>query len=315
MKDKPKFLVFAPPFNSRIGGVFALHNLCNLINRSGGSAYLVPWFSSNIITALNIRQATEEANRSLAYLKNIKKFNVNKDFETPLYDKDLFEIRNRPEIVAIYPEVTFGNPLEARHVARWLLHNPGTFTKKIYFSYGEVQFLFSDLWRPLEQQGIETAPFFLDPVSLPWELIDSLTAVNAQRNGTAYMIRKGRGKELNYVLDGWVCIDDFSLEDALEILSRVKTFVSFDTATFWSQLASLVGCDSIVIPDEGIHVSDWRSSESDRYGVAYGCGSDAIAWARDTRLNLRKDLESKMHGSMECVKTFIDFWEDKLSEL
>ena len=37
------------------------------------------------------------------------------------------------DLIVIYPEIVFGNPLGAKNVVRWFLHNPGFFSGKIYY--------------------------------------------------------------------------------------------------------------------------------------------------------------------------------------
>ena len=67
------------------------------------------------------------------------------------------------------------------------------------------------------------------------------------------------------------------------IFKRVKTFISYDTYTAYSRFAVLCGCESVVVPDEGVTKEQWRPNPADRYGVAYGF-SDIEAASRTAHL-------------------------------
>ena len=92
---------------------------------------------------------------------------------------------------------------------------------------------------------------------------------------------------------------------AIEIieLKRVERFISYDTYTAYSRFASLCGCDSIVIPDEGVTLDQWYANPQDRYGVSYGF--DGIEEARATRSKMRERILAQEEKSLNTVRVFI----------
>ena len=103
----PKFVIDAPGFTHMHSGVRCMHLLCDRLNRLGISAAV----TSRVIDP---RAMTPQVNRSL--LKCVPS----------MLDQS----------VVIYPELTAGNPLGAKHVVRYLLNKPGFFNGVGLDSYG-----------------------------------------------------------------------------------------------------------------------------------------------------------------------------------
>jgi hypothetical protein len=87
------FVVVAPGYTTRHGGIVALHRLCDRLNAIGYDAFLHPIGFSH---------------------------EVRPDWLTPL-----LRGRSAKDMVAIYPETVSGNELGADRVVRWLLNRPG----------------------------------------------------------------------------------------------------------------------------------------------------------------------------------------------
>ncbi len=107
----PKFVIDAPGFTHLHSGVRCMHLLCDRLNRLGISAAV----TSRVIDP---RAMTPQISRSL--LKRVPS----------MLDQS----------VVIYPEVTAGNPLGAKHVVRYLLNKPGFFNGVGLDSYGAGDF-------------------------------------------------------------------------------------------------------------------------------------------------------------------------------
>jgi hypothetical protein len=89
-----RFLIAAPGFRADSGGVVALHRLCDVLNRLGHDAALLP---------LEAGAAT------------------NPGWRTPI----VADASAVDGAVVVYPEIIRGNPLGATRVVRWLLNRPG----------------------------------------------------------------------------------------------------------------------------------------------------------------------------------------------
>jgi hypothetical protein len=153
-----KYIIFSPDYHDSNGGTIALHKLCDLLNRAGYEAYIYPDFESYDLHTYNIENIP-------GYLKKLDRifslnqvvpigtavevdkllsvFWVNEALITPVYIPQR-DISFGDEWVAIYPEITFGNPPRAKNVVRWLLHDPGFWTGKIYYGVNELYFRYSE---------------------------------------------------------------------------------------------------------------------------------------------------------------------------
>lgn len=95
-RDQPYYIV-APDFTETSAGIYAVHGLCHALTSAGHEAYVAG------------------AKR------------VNPMWNTPLLTEQQIQAHRAAglEPIAVYPEITFGNPLRARTVARYVLNVPG----------------------------------------------------------------------------------------------------------------------------------------------------------------------------------------------
>ena len=86
----------------------------------------------------------------------------------------------------------------------------------------------------------------------------------------------------------------------------------YDTQTFYSSIASICGCKSIVVPEPGKNKNDYRGTD-DRlpYGVAYGNSKEELEWAESTRKDLRSRLnydETNRKNAQLFIKYINDYF-------
>jgi len=304
---RPEFVVFAPPYDPNVGGYIALHYLCHLLNEVGYRAHLVPFFNSAEISPID---ADSLVTKLLDQRAEIQKSNytINAAWNTPIYRRPWRGIAKRDDLVVVYPEVVFGNPLRAKNVARWLLHDPGFHNKQVYFVPGEVHFRYLEMHRPVPVPWIEVAEQLLTVTYVPWEHYQPPPA-GSPRKGTAYLLRKGKGKPLVHNLTDSVQVDGMSHAQIGEIFRRVQTFITYDTRTLYAYLAAIAGADSVIVPDHGIDELRWQPEEVLRHGVAYGF--DRIEWARSTRHLVSENYQKLAHDSESSVVNFANFWKTR----
>jgi len=233
------------------------------------------------------------------------KIQTNPQFNTPTLTIDFAkEIANNNDYIVVYPEVVSGNPLNAKNVVRWFLHDPGFHTNLVKYGSGELYFRFgsvTNLFDPPE--GSKVSDSNLTVLHFPLELYNS-EGWSENRSGSAYCIRKGKGKPIVHDLSESILIDDLPHEEVAKIFKKVKQFISYDTKTAYSYFAAICGCESIVIPDNGISEEAWIPDVNSRVGLAYGF--ENIEKARTTAHLTETFLKSEENSSNGRVKCFID---------
>ncbi len=304
-----KFLILTQSYSENDGGYIVLHKLCDQINKLGGEAYLAPYIDSHEFSVHNfviplLKFAKERYRRILP-------FKVNPAFATPVFRK-ISSIKNWDDWIVVYPEVVFGNPLRARNIVRWFLHNPGHITKKIYYGKNELYFRFHSGIKPYEMTASHMSSSELRIVHYPLEFYNEVDTAT-ERHGTAYCIRKGRGKTIVHDLKDSILIDGKSHAEIASIFKRVKQFISYDPYTAYSSFAVLCGCESIVIPDCGITEVEWLPAQWDRNGIAYGF--DNLEKSRATRLELIERIKKELQDNSNNTKKFMQEVNDYFRRL
>lgn len=302
-----KYLIYSPPYSEKVGGIIFLHHLCHLINLNGGEAYLYPAFVNHEISQLNlIKPIFKTIHR--AVLNYIRPYKTNNNFLSPVITERLDVDDNW---IVVYPEIVFGNPLQARNVVRWFLHKPGFHTGKIYYSPGELYFNVHSGFGDFQFPGSVTSKHLLSLRYFPLEIYNE-TGSSASRAGCAYLIKKGRNRpDLPKAFDGDL-IDGLSHAEIASIFKRVRTFVSYDLYSAYSKLAVLCGCDSVVMPQPEISEDMWFQNPKDRNGIAYGFKD--IERARKTKIHLIDDIHAQNKKNNESVLKFIDECENFFSK-
>ena len=128
---KNRVYIYTPGYDENSGGRIALHRLCHLLNQTQDfDAYLVP----RKLEKIRISSIRNIIGSCIQYVRleyeRYFNFKVNHDWNTPI--KRLRFVDDKDAIV-VYPEITFGNPLQAKNVVRWLLHQPGHLKKEFCF--------------------------------------------------------------------------------------------------------------------------------------------------------------------------------------
>jgi hypothetical protein len=289
------FVIFAPSFDEDTGGFIALHRLCDLLNGFGHRAWLWPekkplfdWKRPLATTREIVKWPLRQ------WLRPQSRYRTWPAFRTPIASRS--RVRNA---VVVYPEIIHGNPLRGRRVVRWLLHKPG-------FHAGTYDYGPSDRYFFYQKA-------FDDPVLNPdgdnllravWLRDDVYRNVNAgPRQGTCHMLRKGKHRPIVHDVTSSTRVDGLSHAELAAVFNRVQTFISYDLYTMYSQYAALCGCDSIVVPEEGISKEQWYPDPADRYGVAYGF--EDIAEARRTRSGLLQHMKEHELRANSSVNAFV----------
>jgi hypothetical protein len=110
-ENQLNFVIFSPAFQAHVGGVIALHNLARIIDEAGFPCKIFDMNGLKIPNSIFEKYGTEA--------------DVNKN------------------TVVVYPEVTVGNPLNAKYIVRWILCELGiNCPHDIYKTWGEDDFVY-----------------------------------------------------------------------------------------------------------------------------------------------------------------------------
>lgn len=293
-----RFLIFAPPFDENTGGIICLHKLCHVLNMLGESSALVPNFQTFEVSRHDVIKPLLRLAKNT--LRSANTYRTHSGFNTPVV-RSVRGGRDLDDCIVIYPEVTQGNPLNARNVVRWLLYPPGGHTGKIHYGTGELYVRFNSAFGRFEIPGSTTLADELRVVHYPLDLYEP-PAQDGLRSGMAHLVRKGARKAPLHHSEDSIRIDGLSHREIGDIFRTVQTFVSYDSYTAYSWFAAVAGCDSVVVPDEGVTEDLWYPNPADRYGISYGW--DGLEVARQTRHLVRQRMVAEEEKNLENVARF-----------
>jgi hypothetical protein len=265
------FVIYAPgDYTPNGGGCVALHKLCHNINSLGEKCYIMT------------------------------------DSTNPKYLGEMVDERKATELceggaMAIYPEVTCGNPFNAYKVMRWILYNVRTKGEYGIFGADDLIYKYAPHFTLRHEQPVHGE---LRAVELN---LDIFYNRNGLRSGCCHLVKKGNNKHQTHPHIS-VMLDDYPIRGGNEYLAKVfnetEIFYSYDSATFLSVFASLCGCTSLVMPEEGVTSEQWHQGfPYFKYGVAYG--HDDIDYAKSTAHLLEPELLKIEAETIELTKAFI----------
>lgn len=272
------------------GGNVVMRELCLRLAKRG--------YDARIINAYTFDDLSHPTNRMLLTWKSL--VNIGRDWVKSVLYK--FGKRENPfasqpckkkwfpfmgnDTVAIYSEGVYGNPFRAKKVVRWFFfHNRHPDNPD---AYGKDELVFShrDYFNDCN----------LNPTCRLLHFNHFNSALYRQtnfgeRSGNCYFIHKGWTRpDLPKEFDGPV-IDYLSEKKKVEVLNRCKYFYTYDTQTFYSVIASVCGCISIVVMGPGKTKKDYRGEGDDTDGFAYGDSPEEIERALRTRDAMFKRLD------------------------
>ena len=248
---------------------------------------------------------------------NVRIYNVNKTQNT-IFNKNYNNDLNLNQTIVIYGETIIGNPLNAKYVVRWIL-GPH-YNNEHILSWGKndlVYYFNAETKFSVHPNKIGNIYKLLSCIYIPPECIN----LNLQRNNYfCYTMRKKHIFHKKIILPP---VNSFKINDALTpidsipIFNKYTYFISYDPLTFFSIIAALCGCISIIYPIEGVNETQWlnmtavasyakHKNINKLYGIAYGV--ENISFALQTMHLIKDQWIDIQHFVKE--KTLIPFIED-----
>lgn len=258
------YVIYTPgPFDVNSGGVICLYYLCHLLDSLGENAYIFG-----------------DPRNPLGFKSGTGPLRVNLD-----------------SVVVVYPEIVDHNPLRARKTARWLLHKPGFHTGRINFNRHDLIFGYG---KETEGSGYSVGD---DRILCPKYIMRDVYSDRnpGPREHTCHSVRKGKVRESVHP-PGSICIDGKSHAEVSEIFNLCRTFISYDPYSFYSVYAVMCGCESVVVPEKGVTMEQWKPDPAGAHGIAYGFGD--LDRARATRHLLLRGLDLQEEANVRMAANF-----------
>lgn len=312
---KFKYVIVSNKLNN--GGSIVLHALCKNLSYLGEDAkifyynkycmrnnYLTTWIYTTCVVIKDIIQSMfllrKDSNNRI-YIKR-------KLAHLPKCKRKFFPFVSKNTIV-VYPEILKGNFLNSKNVVRWLLFHNRFYSqegdKAIGYNDDDLFFCYRDIFNDekLNPEARKLSVTYFD--------FDTYKRYNyEQRNGKCYIIRKGRNRsDLPKSFDGPV-IDDLPESEKVKYFNSCEYCISYDTQTAYSQIASICGCISIVVPENGKTRDDYRTNNGSvfdtGYGEAFGFSEDEIEYAKNTRDKLIAAMSNTEQESINSTRNFVE---------
>ncbi|WP_037363550.1 hypothetical protein [Selenomonas ruminantium] len=296
---RPRFLIVSPP--QKWGGPIVLHLLCRMLADLGYDAKI-------FLTRIDVNYpATRQEclKQYLPFTNKIPRQKLDRQdgavkgcvFTTWPYVDD--------DTIVVYPEVIFGNPLGAKHVVRWFLsfyQFKGDYVGAQPYDKDDMFICYRQIFNDYQ----------LNPMGREVQLhhfnYDLYKRWNyGHREGNCYIVRKGCSrKDLPSTVPG-IILDNLSDEEKVKIMNKCKYCYSFDTQTFYTTIAAICGCISIVIPEPGKKREDYLSEGEKGWGVAYGTTPDELEFARNTYKKLEERIKGFNVHNQNNVQKFLNY--------
>lgn len=285
------------------GGTLVLSSLCKTLRELGYDAKLymctdIPFSESDVwdFQRRNLKRVIKYKLKHFlckhfSFVPYIDKLQDTKD-DTSSIDMDGLSFHRSPFIgkensIVIYPEVTYGNPLQAKNVVRWLMYFYPYPKSSMAYSPSDLFIAYREYFNDLElnpQRHIVIQNYFDSSLYRQYNF--------GERKGKCYILRKGRNrKDLPEHFDGPVFDDDMSQKELVKMFNEYKYCYSYDTQTFYTVIAAVCGCIPVIVLEPGKCESDYLGKNEKHLGRAYGDSPEQIEYALNTRDELIKSLD------------------------
>lgn len=323
MKAINKIIICRPMEES--GGTLVLSNLCRLLRQKGYDAQMFYYYYS-----------PEKGDNKVQFWKEWLKYNVRFNVYSLICklfkSKDSTRLKyyrwythesipnltrrynpffNKHKTIVIYPEVVYGNFLGAKNVVRWLLYHYKYAEDRKAYGANDLFVCYRTVFNNSQLNPKEytcRVPYFNKGLYCRYNF--------GLRKGNCYIIRKGVQREdLPQKFDGPI-IDNLTEEEKVKVFNESEFCYSYDTQTFYTSIAAICGCKSIVVCEKGKDIHDYLSDDEIKhcYGRAYGTSQKEIEKALDTVDQLIKSLDFEKKNNEE-VERFIKILEQRFGHI
>jgi hypothetical protein len=254
--------VMTPAFNPLSGGIRAMNLLAHTLLRLGYNAYAMPQPEAGDAPPYAMRYL-DEATRARHAAGGLVR-------------------------IALYPEVTAGNPFGADVVVRYLLNRPGLLTPGVEATYGadDIFLAFDADHLPPGRSGVDLFMPLVD------RTIYYPTTIPAQRRGVVVFANRQDAGDVATALPAWLARPAQELGN---LYRRATAMVTHERSTAIYE-ALCCGCPVICIASGTFQATTYQR-RFERAGMAWAMTRDALAQATASVprfIALYDDLEASL---------------------
>lgn len=234
--------------------------------------------------------------RKMKRARGIERLQTHPSMNVPVASREVLK-----RSIVVYPEIVSGNPLEAAHVVRWLLHRPDFFGDAADFAPDEYLFYFQKAFaqgvQGVNEDAVLRIRWLRDDVYFDRKM--------GERKGACRMIRKAKWTGFCDIPedDDAILLDGKTHQEIAEIFNRTERFYCHDPYTMYTFYAALCGCIPIIVPQPGVTFKALRPLEEERWGIAYG--PERVDWAQETRHLMIERFSRERARQDEMIENFV----------
>jgi hypothetical protein len=316
-EGKLNFIIelFLPLEKMMSGGLMVLHKLAYKLAERGHNVYI---FCDPEYPHPNIKTIKSEV-----------RFDPSGFIQQYEWEGFNFPLKNT---ISIYPQITYHNPFNTEHVARWILYDT---QKEIEDTYGEndVYFDYSNFktFRLVPSRRLTVVDYKLNFLKI---------TNTGKRKSFCHIIHKNTPPGGEKIFDQ---LNSFDLTDwkskgvsggynpydyLRDMFNQYEYFLTYDQKTYLSVMATLCGCKTVILnPGKPYEFTPNAKSEIEeiseitptefrinnylqQYGIAYGW--DDLQWANNTLPLVRDYISSLEKFDDKSVDSFINYWKNKI---
>jgi hypothetical protein len=227
---------------------------------------------------------------------------------------------DKENTIVIYAEGIEGNPLNAKHVIRWILADLYITTREdIYKTWNDNDLVYyynreEKFYESPEKIGViykQLSLIYLNPL-----IYNNNNNNNVRKYKYCHTYRKSNSHtDLNIIhpYDSFEIKRELSFQDTLDIFKEHEYFVCYDPFSFLAIIAIFSGCITIIHPYKNLNKTEYlklsplwdyleKNNINNFYGLAYGL--DDIEYAKKT-----------INKSKELIEESINFTNNKYTKL
>lgn len=245
------YLVGVPAYDPRSGGCKVIHRLAHELNARGQEAY---------VTHKKTNPKWNTPHYSVARNSDRLHDGLIGEFE-PTYQ----EWRDTRDAISVYPEITFGNPMGTRTVARYLLNNAGKISGPRNYESSDLIFPFSRMFNDFNLPELRI-------MFLPVLNTNIFKDEHRERTHVSFYQGKTYQKSHYEETKNAIQIHRETSDNQYELSAILQTstvLYCFDNITGMTEIARLCGCPVVIIPN-----GEYTKEQYDKHEM----GWDGLGW-------------------------------------